>query len=369
MSDEGEPFPGELFPSSYLVLYCPFNCCHLDSPFKEPRELTKHLQESHHTIIFKAENVIPFLDRYLSELSRFKRFENNPEIDQIIGDNDIEDKELRERLQQQVLVEILGKQEKERQLVHKKPRQCLFCVEYSATLKDLFSHMYHSHYFNIGLLDNLVMVEEFLGNLESLLQRRICIFCHQVFRSMAALNRHMRNKKHFKIDPKNHHYDKFYITNYLKCGSLGYDKKETTELEQEEENDWEDLVEEIDTLTSCLFCDDVFCSPDKRFCDHMQMMHNLDWKSLRNSMIAEESTEFDKTYDYIKIVTYFRSKMEELECPYCQKSFESRLELRSHLQEEDHCKVPSKEIWDKPIYMFPLYDDDPLLFFYEENVD
>lgn len=367
MSEDGEPFCGELFPSSYLVLYCPYNCCDLESPFKEPQELVDHLKCAHKTVINKLSAVLPFFDRYLDGLKKLVSFDSNPDDSLVIGDGDEMDTALRDTLQQQVLVEILSKQEKERQTIHKKPRQCIFCMEYSPTLKDLFSHMYQKHHFNIGLLDNLVMVDEFLSNLENLLRRRICIFCHQVFRSVAALTRHMKNKRHYKIDPKNHHYDKFYISNYLKCGALGNGQKESADMENGDEDDWEDLDEEIDTLTTCLFCDCVFPNPGETFCAHMKAEHNLDWELTRKTFIGDVTTESDTIYDYIKLVTFFRSRMEELCCPFCQGEFISREKLEDHLKEQDHCKVPPKEVWDKTMYMFPLYDDDPLLFYCGDN--
>jgi len=42
-----------------------------------------------------------------------------------------------------------------------------------------------------------------------------CLYCEKVFKSNAVLRKHMRKKKHFKINSKNHIYDKFYIINYL----------------------------------------------------------------------------------------------------------------------------------------------------------
>lgn len=107
MSDEGEPFPGELFPSSYLVVYCPLKSCPLEEPFKEACNLLEHLKFSHNILIHNSAAVLPFLDRYLTALAENKRFDNLDKASIItIGSNDPEDCLVRDQLQQKVLVPI-----------------------------------------------------------------------------------------------------------------------------------------------------------------------------------------------------------------------------------------------------------------------
>lgn len=220
--------------------------------------------------------------------------------------------------------------------------------------------MFQEHHFNIGLLDNLVMVEDFLTTLDSLLVRRICIFCHRVFRTAAALKRHMKQKRHYKIDSKNHHYDKYYVVNYSKCG--GATDKDVDEAEGEND-DWEDLSEEIDRRTVCLFCPEIFNEPKTALLEHMKNRHNIDWEEICKEYLAEDDEEnSDSTYEYIKLVTFLRKQMQDLCCSFCLKEHQSYEELEQHLAAEGHCKIPEKHIWNKPEYLFPLYDDDPLLF-------
>src|SRR5690554_4700 len=66
--------------------------------------------------------------------------------------------------------------------------------------------------------DNLVNVEQLLDKLESKISNFVCIYCEKVFKSYSVLKLHMRKKKHFKIDPKNHIYDEYYMVNYLEQG-------------------------------------------------------------------------------------------------------------------------------------------------------
>ena len=45
-----------------------------------------------------------------------------------------------------------------------------------------------------------------------------CLYCEKHFPAPAVLRKHMRKKKHFKINARNKIYDKFYIINYLEPG-------------------------------------------------------------------------------------------------------------------------------------------------------
>lgn len=58
--------------------------------------------------------------------------------------------------------------------------------------------MHDEHSLNIGLLDNLVFVREFLGDLRQKLDSLKCIYCELTFKSAIVLRKHMRKKKHFK---------------------------------------------------------------------------------------------------------------------------------------------------------------------------
>jgi len=359
--DEGSPYQGELFPHSYCVIYCPFDDCDLESPFKKPSDLLKHLECEHKTHIPNSNALLPFLDDYLDTLKCEGLFKSSSNEDEQVQFWNERDAGIRSALQKKKLEEMLQWQAKERAELYSKPRQCLFCLEYSLSHKALFSHMFKEHGFNIGLLDNLVMVEDFLRKLDGILAKKVCIFCHNEFRSNSCLRKHMKNKFHHRIDPKNHFYDKYYIVNYVKCGALGNDSSEKEFQDEEEADNWDDLDETVDLRTTCLFCEQVFPSPGQDFLKHMMNAHGFDLESIRQDFSV------GKFYDYIKLITYIRYQIKELRCPTCQASFEHRPELEAHMGVENHCNIPEQDLWDQPQYLFPIFDDDPLLF-YEDSI-
>lgn len=366
-SEEGSPYQGELFPCDYTVLYCPYDTCPLERPFKQALDLLEHLETAHRTRIVDNSAVIPIFERYLKAVKE-KKLLQEPSAESRLELSSTVDGDIRLSLQHQKLEEVLAIQAKERAGLYRRPRQCLFCMEFASDHKDLFTHMFNSHGFNIGLLDNLVMVDEFLKTLEDILMKNVCIFCHSQFRNTGCLRKHMKNKRHYKIDPKNHYYDKYYVVNYLKCGVLGCDPMEKDEKEVpgegEEADNWDDLDETVDLRTTCLFCEQVFASPNDELIAHCLAAHDFDMERLR--------TEFSKGqfYDYIKLITYIRHHVKDLCCPICTASFKEPVELEEHMRAEGHCKVPERSRWDQPQYLFPIFDDDPLLFFFDDdNVD
>lgn len=305
---------------------------------------------------------MPFLEKYFVKLKAAGLFNGNAYSES----GTFVDLEIRERLQKALLQDMLDVQEKERQKVHKKPRQCLFCFEFSSCLKDLFTHMYKEHGFNIGLLDNIVMVDEYLKSLEGILMQRVCIFCHCQFKTLGCLRKHMKNKRHYRIDPKNIFYDKFYISNYLK-NQGGKDEAEDPagekDAHEDEENNWDDLVEDVDLRTNCLFCSSVFADPGEELQKHLLNDHGFDLDQVRRGFGK------DSFYDYIKLITYLRNQMKDLHCPACDQEFDEQEALEEHLQKERHCLVPRKSLWDQPQFLFPIFDDDPLLFDFGEFDD
>ncbi|KAI9159575.1 hypothetical protein H9P43_008915 [Blastocladiella emersonii ATCC 22665] len=128
------------------------------------------------------------------------------------------DRDLRAALTKAKLTEVLKLQDKERQTEAHNPRKCLFCKKVAENRTALFRHMFAEHSFNIGLPDNLVYVSHFLDLLSEKLAKLQCLYCERTFKSSAVLRKHMRKKRHFRISPRNHEYDRFYIVNYLEPG-------------------------------------------------------------------------------------------------------------------------------------------------------
>lgn len=346
---QDETFPAHLFPASFTLLYCPFAECPSEAPFVSPDELLDHVEGEHELIVGNKKAIIPILDRYLRMRVQLGNIDLRPQ----------EDQDLREQLQQQRLVEILACQEQERATVHRRGRHCLFCPLYCLTLPLLFSHMFKEHDFNIGQLDNLVMVDEFLGRLQTQLDRLICIFCQGTFPNKAVLKKHLKNKNHFRIHPQNHSYDKYYVVNYIKPGKL-YDE-EAAKLERDTEDplsemveteEWEELTEKVDERTMCLLCPHIDERPEECI-KHMLETHHFDWIRLTGELGDE--------YEIIKVINYLRSCLDQVACFYCAQSFETEEELTNHLDSHLPHRIPNREQWKDPRFLFPIYEDDPLL--------
>lgn len=47
--------------------------------------------------------------------------------------------------------------------------------------------------------------------------RFCCIYCDKIFISSSILRIHMRKKRHFRVHPSCHHFDRFYLSNYTIC--------------------------------------------------------------------------------------------------------------------------------------------------------
>uniref|UniRef100_A0A803TY58 Zinc finger protein 277 n=1 Tax=Anolis carolinensis TaxID=28377 RepID=A0A803TY58_ANOCA len=205
--------------------------CEECSPVSEQNQLLKHMIIEHKLVIADIKLVADF-KRYMQYWK--KRFAEQPTTDFCpviktnseapLEDQDSyfllcdalpEDRELREKLQQQRLREILEQQQQER---YDKDFHgiCMFCdKEYTGNRSILLNHMAKDHAFNIGLPDNIVNCKEFLDLLQKKLDSLQCLYCEKIFRDKNTLKDHMRKKQHRRINAKNREYDRFYIINYL----------------------------------------------------------------------------------------------------------------------------------------------------------
>jgi uncharacterized C2H2 Zn-finger protein len=43
-----------------------------------------------------------------------------------------------------------------------------------------------------------------------------CLYCERIFRDHASFRAHLRKKRHYKINPRDKRFDKFYIINYVR---------------------------------------------------------------------------------------------------------------------------------------------------------
>lgn len=351
---EGSLFPGQVFPTSYTLLYCSITDCPSEAPFLHAISLVEHLLASHNIVIHKSEAVLPFLDRYLKKKQPLKT--NNT----LGGEGDEADWALREVLQQERLKQMLQIQAFERAHSHRQARICLFCPFRSTDRYDLFKHMFQDHSFNIGQLDNLVMVDDFLGQLESTMHSNRCIYCGKEFPSSGLLKKHMRSKSHYKIQSGDRKYDKYYLVNYVQAGKTWEmlpkdDEAERNEAVVKEDETWSDLSDSIDRQTMCLFCQMVSSSSEECL-SHMKARHEFDFRQIQQ----EQQLDF---YHSVQLINYLRHQRSELMCPGCFVSFESDDAIVEHLHSSNCIKsvVSNRGRWSLVEYYIPIYEDDPLL--------
>lgn len=379
------------------VFHCPLPNCPPDTlPMTNPHLVLDHLQTAHFVVIEKPEQCMPFLDSYVCVLGkRFAEIPAAPGVELLPGlstcqnaessklngqvlvidpDMDSFDKKLRQDLQRIKLNEMLSVQDRERRVDSSKPRKCIFCRVEADNRSELFKHLFNDHSFNIGLPDNLVDVDEFLDCMRAKLESLQCLYCEKTFTTPAVLRAHMRKKKHFKINPRNQIYDRFYIINYLEPGknweAYQEEKYATAGEEGDGSDNWDDWNEDEDLgteRTMCLFCSDV-CTSRSDAVGHMRFHHGFDLKEIKKNL----SLDFYGVIRLINCVRYWSSKPA---CYICKEAFENSDELTSHFEESGHARsscVPMQDgeadIWTDAMYLFPTFEDDPLLMWDSEEV-
>ncbi|KAI8815862.1 uncharacterized protein EV422DRAFT_610644 [Fimicolochytrium jonesii] len=379
---ERSPSPPPSVPLTFwthIVFLCPMADCPPDTvPTTNPTVALDHLKAAHGIEVRNPHHVLPYLDKYIEHWARAIDEQGldsvatksdqttNPDgtgkVVYILGhDNNLEDKAFRERLQHDKLNHMLKIQEQERaeDTTHVQ-RKCLFCKVTCDNRSLLFKHMFSEHGFNIGLPDNLVEVSEFLETLQKKLAGLQCLYCEKIFKTSAVLRKHMRKKKHFKINPRNRGYDRFYIINYLEPGKNweAFENERYDSDEDRKEEEWEDWNEEDSTAdsTMCLFDESVFPSAESAH-EHMKAAHSFDLRAIRE----EHDLDF---YASIRLINYIRHQTAHCTCHACSTPFDTMPELTHHLTSLNHfTSLPPKDspVWTDPQYLFPCYENDPLL--------
>lgn len=373
-------FPDAAFPTSFVLLYCPVGSCET-KPFKHAPALVDHLEKCHKVSILEPRGIYPFIDRYLSAHKDQLRNLNGALI---LGEDDVD---LRQRLQTERLRAMLDLQEIERATSHNALSICLFCPQRCVDKRALFTHMYRTHDFNIGLLDNLVMVDTFLGLLRHKLSSNTCILCGKCFGSGGLLRKHLKAKKHYRIPPDAHEYDRFYLINYTQPGKLWSDisyaqeEDDKSKGEEQSDEDWSDLDIEICRMTQCLFCQQMSEDPDACL-DHMSVKHKFNLRKLQKEL-------FLSFYDSVKLLNYFRHCQICVECPagceFQSSDFnaadgpenlsndfgeavfvDEASVLASHISLKCIQKAVEHKSWNQAQYLIPIFDEDPLLEIIEE---
>lgn len=266
-----------------------------------------------------------------------------------------EDRDLREKLQQKRLEEVLEQQQREREdtSFH---RPCMFCSEdFIGNRSSLLNHMAREHSFSIGLPDNIVYCNQFLDTLQSKLDSLQCLYCEKTFRDKTTLKDHMRKKSHRRINSNNREYDRFYIINYLELGKSWEEvqSEDDRELVEDGDDDWSDW-QAHPVSAVCLFCEHQSDTMEQIY-SHMKDRHGFDLHRLR----LELNLHF---YQQVKLVNFIRRQIHQSRCYGCDQKFESRQEVLQHIGTEGHVmRLPDMSTWNQPQYYFPTYENDALL--------
>lgn len=323
--------------SNDLLYFCKFDSCLDCEPLVKPSSFLRHLKQTHNIEIHKPNFVIPFLQSYAENI--FAKCASHNQEKVVFGTDDAEE---RTKLQTEKLKQVIEIQENERKTTHIQSRECLLCHQRQENYSTLFSHMFNEHNFNIGLLDNLVNVDQFLSTLSLKLDSKQCIYCEKFFKNTSTLKKHLKTKQHLRVHHKNPTYDRFYMVNYLNLG-----ENTPSVIDSVDEDQWSDWKEVEPSNAVCLFCQQMDL-PDLTF-EHMKQIHGFDLLD-----IAKDS------YSYIKIVNFIRRKVLICECVHCRQKFSSSVELLTHMKTANHFSIVKAD-WDKPEYFFPVDEEDLLL--------
>ena len=356
--------------TTYLrPILCPFDhededfCLISITMYNNVESIIGHLENFHGITVESVDQVVLFLEEYLNGYAK-----KNPKLSKTLL---VSDQGLRESLRGEKLAEVIKAQEIERRESFAY-WPCLFCKYKFSSRSEILDHMKEVHSFFIGHSDNLIFLPELLEEIKRRLFRQTeCIYCEQTFQDGAKLRRHMRKKKHFKLNPKNKGYDCFYVVNYLEPGQRwrdhraqseledGDDQHETTTAGEDDElnetwSDWDSPSP--DMKTNCLFCEYVAADPDMILNCHMPKCHEFNLMT----MADERQLSF---YDLVKFVNYVRRMNYASKCFTCLEQFESDMGLFAHLTNCSHIQLPDSThpLWRETQYLLPTYENDPLI--------
>jgi hypothetical protein len=331
---------------------CSFPGCEFTSEFV--LATVSHLESKHELQVEDCDSVLPYMLHYLRNRVDFELARTASKTDLECTNNvsmQIDhalDLELRMNSCQDNLKEILDQQKAEFEADF--CEMCLFCSNHIEHLDAYFAHLYDAHNFSIGLLDNLVFYSRYLALLRTKLNGRQCIYCEKVFNDHITLRKHMRKKKHVKVNPSNPVYDCFYIKNY--GFNTMVDIEDDVEVE-DSGNEFEEWDDQVFSDTKCLYCIEKFKVPEDALM-HMRLIHGVDLLGIRG--LNEFELDY---YTRIKYINYVRSETGQGRCWGCDFRTDSVSTLYEHLTSCEHELVvlPKYDTY----YLFPAEEDDPLL--------
>jgi len=113
---------------------------------------------------------------------------------------------------------------------------------------------------------------------------------------------------------------------------------------------------------TCLFCQETFVQMEDLFF-HMNAGHEFDFHHLRNYLKLD-------FYRQVKLINYIRRQVHLQRCLFCNERCNDRLDLLTHMNKTNHLRPPEDvSEWDRPDFLFPVYEDDGLLCRLEDVFD
>ncbi|XP_014249803.1 zinc finger protein 277 [Cimex lectularius] len=346
----------------------------------EKEQCLRHILQDHHLVIGDAESITD-LPRYLEfwkhkmSIDQVKQYCSTMLVDVkkdgvvysdqeffLLSDIDKDDKMIREKLRNETIEMVLEQQRFERE-DRCFSRGCFMCRQIiEPTRQQYVTHLNESHNVLLGHPDNLVFLDKLFQALDQKMDDLQCIFCEKVFKDRVILKEHMRKKGHKRINPDNQFYDKFYIVNYLEPGTSWKDKgkrERKPSIEEEDTADWSDWEEKLPSFIICLFCPTSESSWDNILL-HMKTLHNFDY---------DASTKGFDFYKQVKFVNYIRRQIYWNKCIICNEMSSCNKDIIKHMTSEGHLIPPDINLWDKPEFFFPTYENDSFLCHLDDTYD
>lgn len=241
-------------------------------------------------------------------------------------------------------------------------KECIWCAKFFSDThtRVIFDHLRSEHGLVFGRPENLVFHQELLQLIDERIRMKRCFFCDESFSSLALYEKHIKTRKHNRINPENKEFDKFYVSNYFaqdrdekQCDTdFSPDDKDS---EAEEWSGWEEEPQK----SKCLFCEETSSSGEKLFA-HMNCKHKFTFEGFQLSF-----------HEKVQITNFIRTMHEtELSCSFCFTQFSKSQDLYMHL---DTCiqagQLPDRTYWNKEQFYLSKYEDTILQHLIDEDPD
>ncbi|RXG60343.1 Zinc finger protein, partial [Armadillidium vulgare] len=354
-----------LMETNQFNFFCeePVSCIRCEDIFEvheDYQPFLKHLLDAHKFVISSPEEIADFREYVIywkklasSNLDDYciiyitnteDEAKEKSEHYYLLCDKLPEDKKIREILKKEKLNFLIHCKEEECQDKNFS-RHCIYCPSIiGGGVANSFHHLTFEHGFSLGNPDNIVFGTKLLDIMEDMLKRLKCLHCEKTFRNYPGIP--WEEVKHSIFTEK--------------------DVLLSSETELKEEEDiyddeqlWTDWREETgDVACVCLFCPFASQNVDFILKHHMEKCHSFRFCDL---------TKDFNFYSKVKLINYIRTQVKNWFCIGCETQFTSSDDFSDHLCSCSISKLPSPHLWDNPIYMFPVLENDGLLIHLDDN--